>query len=72
MLCVCVKSRSDERCRERWIRWWSENPELLRVVVMLCEGAPWWGSWMAKWSIDEREVCEVGLKVGGRWVVRQV
>ena len=39
--CVCVKSRSDERCRERWIRWWSEKPEVLRVVVAVCDWALW-------------------------------
>ncbi len=45
---------------------------MCRVVVAVLDCAHWWGSWMAKWSIDDREFCEVGLNVGGRCEVRQV
>ncbi len=37
----CVSPRSEERYRERWIRWWSEKPEVLRVVVAVCDWAQW-------------------------------
>ena len=30
------------------------------------------GSWMAKWSIDDAEGWDTGLKEGGRWGVKQV
>ena len=56
VVCVWIRPRSEERCRERWMRWWSENPEVLRVVVVVCEGAAWCGSCMAKWSIDDSDV----------------
>ena len=40
------------------------------------EGVEWavstvlWGSWMAKWSMDDVVGWETGLKEGGRWCVR--
>ena len=34
--------------------------------------AAWWGSWMAKWSMEEVDGCETGLKEGGRCGVKHV
>ena len=52
--------------RERRILWGSEKLDVLMVGVAWEVSAALCGSWMAKWSIDDADGWETGLKDGGR------
>ena len=58
--------------RERRTLWWSEKPDLWTEVVAWVVSVVLWGSWMAKWSMDDTAGWQTGLKEGGRWCVRHV
>ncbi len=52
--------------RERSTLWWSKKLDVLMVGVAWEVSATLCGSWIAKWSIDDVDGWETGLKDGGR------
>ena len=62
----CCSPRREEMVREKRTLWWSEKLDVLMVGVAWEVSAALCGSWMAKWSIDDAEGWDTGLKEGGR------